>query len=185
MTFYPLGASTPEVAHVALAPGESRAIENFLPSLFGIASGQGSLLITSDVPVCAAERIGSHTAQGDYGTFAAALKGSAGLERWLRGSRSACRKPPRSTAICSLYNRGLPGMITVTGFRADGTTVGPVLRSLGDHASGRLDSVFAALGVTDQAAGRIRVDVPVGMNVYGWTAQVDGYSGDLEIAALR
>ena len=57
--------------------------------------------------------------------------------------------------------------------------------TLGDHAAGRLNSVFASLGVADQAAGRIRVDVPVGMNVYAWTVQVDGFSGDLEIAALR
>ncbi len=84
-----------------------------------------------------------------------------------------------------LYNRGIAGTITVTGFRADGTTAGPVAVALGDHQPGRLDSVFAAMGVTDQTAGRIRIDVPAGMNVFAWTARVDGFTGDLELAAAR
>ena len=41
------------------------------------------------------------------------------------------------------------------------------------------------MGVTNQAAGRIRVDVPAGMNVYAWTARIDGLSGDLEIGTSR
>lgn len=57
--------------------------------------------------------------------------------------------------------------------------------ALGDHAAGRLDSVFAALGVTNQPAGLIRVDVPDGMNVFAQTARVDGFTGDLEIGPVR
>ncbi|MEP6992917.1 MAG: hypothetical protein ABI968_00250 [Acidobacteriota bacterium] len=184
LAFYPLGGGGVALAELTLAPGESRAIENFLPALFGLSSGQGSILITSTVPVAAAARIGAHYAQGDYGAFAAALDGAAGLN----GASAIAIGLPQTASFRThllFFNRGFPGTIMVTGFRSDGTQVGPVAVSLGDHESGRLDSVFAALGVADQTAGRIRVDVPADMNVYAWTAQVDGFTGDLELAALR
>jgi streptogramin lyase len=184
VTFYPVGGGTPLVAPLTLGAGESRAIANLLPTLFGIDAGQGSLLLTSSVPIACAARIGVHTPQGDYGTFAAALDGSAGTNG---GSFLAIGLGQTATirSHLLLYNRGVAGTITVTGFRADGSTAGPVLVTLGDHQSGRLDSVFAAMGVTNQPAGRIRVDVPPGMNVYAWTARIDGLSGDLEISGPR
>ena len=55
---------------------------------------------------------------------------------------------------CSSTTAGAAGTVTVTGFLADGTPAGQVAVALGDHAPGRLDSVFAALGVTNQPAGR-------------------------------
>ena len=48
-----------------------------------------------------------------------------------------------------------------------------------------MGGVFAALGVPNQAAGRIRVDVPDGMTVYGWTAALDVPTGDIDISPLR
>ena len=74
--------------------------------------------------------------------------------------------------------------MTVTGFLADGTQAGQVQVSLGDHAPGRLDSVFAAFGVTNQPGGRVRIDVPDGMNVYAWTAAIDDVTGDVDLAAV-
>src|SRR5262249_58757551 len=61
LTFYPLFGGMPQTATVALSAGPSTAIANLLPTLFGIATGQGSFLITSDVPVASAARIGTHT----------------------------------------------------------------------------------------------------------------------------
>jgi len=31
----------------------------------------------------------------------------------------------------------------------------------------------------------VPVDVPAGMNVYAWTADVDGHSSDIDLAPLR
>ncbi|HEY2797351.1 MAG TPA: hypothetical protein VGK26_05630 [Thermoanaerobaculia bacterium] len=184
LTFYPLSGSTPRVATVALGAGQSSAVANLLPTLFGIEADQGSFLITSDVPVASAARIGTHTDQGDYGGFAAALDGSHGADgRSLEAIGLAQTATVRSHLV--LYNRGIAGTITVTGFRADGSTAGPVALTMGDHQPGRLDSVFAAMGVTDQKAGRIRIDVPPGMNVFAWAVRVDGFTGDLELAAPR
>jgi hypothetical protein len=47
-----------------------------------------------------------------------------------------------------------------------------------------MDSVFAAFGVTNQPGGRVRLTVPSGMNVYAWTVEVDGITGDVDLAAV-
>jgi len=56
---------------------------------------------------------------------------------------------------------------------------------LGSQSAGFPGGVFAALGVSNQAAGRIRVDVPDGMTVFGWTAALDVPTGDIDILPLR
>ncbi|HEY1251536.1 MAG TPA: hypothetical protein VGH97_10125 [Thermoanaerobaculia bacterium] len=184
LTFYPLFGGTPQVATVALSAGQSTAIANLLPTLFGIDTGQGSFLITSDVPIASAARIGTHTDVGDYGAYAAGIDGSRGANgRSIEAIGLAQTGSVRSHLV--FYNRGVAGQVMVTGFKADGTTVGPVAVTLGDHQPGRLDSVFAAMGVTNQKAGRVRVDVPAGMNVFAWSVRVDGFTGDLEIGVVR
>ncbi len=115
--------------------------------------------------------------------FAPAINGAAGI---ANASAIAIGLPQtgfRRTNLL-LFNRGLAGSITVTGFRADGSEAGSVEVPLGDHAPGRLNSVFTAFGITDQPGGKVRLDVPDGMNVYAWTAEVDALSGDVDLAAV-
>ncbi|MFY9551067.1 MAG: hypothetical protein WAU32_07955, partial [Thermoanaerobaculia bacterium] len=186
ITYVPIagsGSTQTQTQTVTLAAGASRAIADFLPTLFGIATGQGSVLLASNVPIAAGARIASRYPFGDYGGFAAAIPGASGVEN---ASAIAIGMPQtwlRRTNLV-LYNGGTAGSITVTGFRSDGTQAGPISVALGDHAPGRLDSVFAALGVPDQAGGRIRMDVPAGMRVYAWTAEADA-TGDLDLFPLR
>ncbi len=100
-----------------------------------MSAGQGSLLITSDVPVAAAARIDARNAQGDFGAFAAALDGSSFVE----GDSATLIGLAQTSTIRSnllLYNRGIAGEITVRGFKADGSAVGPVTVELGDHQAG-------------------------------------------------
>jgi streptogramin lyase len=184
LTYYPLFGGAPQTAPVLLGANQSLAIPNVLSALFDVSDGQGSFLITSDAPVAAAARIGTHTDAGDYGAFAAAIDGPQGADgRSVEAIGLAQTSSIRSHLL--FYNRGLEGSVTVTGFKADGTAVGPIVVPLGNHQPGRLDSVFAAMGVNDQKAGRVRIDVPEGMNVYAWAVRVDGFTGDLEIAAAR
>lgn len=185
ISFYPLGGGTPSVATLDLLPQESRAVSDFLTTLFGIAAGQGALIVESPLPIASAVRIASRTSFGDYGTFAASIHASASVPEG--GSAVAIGVPQTASRGTNLllYNRGAPGTVTVTGFKPDGTTAGSVPLLLGDHEPGRLNYVFAAMGITDQPAGRIRVDAPAGMRVYAWTAEVDGVTGDVEIAPLR
>ena len=185
LTFYPyLVTGPPLEATVSLAPGASRAIPDFLPDLFGLTAAQGALLVTSNIPVATGVRIAAQSASGDYGGFASAIAGASGLS----GGSAIAIGLPQTAALRSnllLYNRGLPGSITVTGFRADGSQAGQFTLEIGDHAVTRVNSVFAAFGITNQPGGRIRIDVPAGMNLYAWTAEVDGHTSDIDLAPLR
>ena len=183
VAYYALGGTgPPAVAALTLAPLETRAIADFLPTLFG-AVGQGAFIVTSSVPIASSIRIAARTAQGDYGTFARTIDETAAIP--ANGSAVAiglAQTVFRRTNLL-LFNRGDAGVVTVTGFRSDGSTAGSLPVALTDHAAARINGVFAAMGVGDQDAGRIRIDVPAGMRVYAWTAELDALSGDLEIAA--
>jgi streptogramin lyase len=186
IAYYAIGATgAPQTATINLAPLGSQSIASVLPTLFGVTAGAGALVVSSDLPVEAATRIATSTAAGDYGTYAAAIDGAAGIQ----GGQSAVGigLPQTATRVgyLLLYNGGAAGSVTVTGFRSDGTEAGQLTVALGDHAAGFVGAVFAALGVTNQDAGRIRVDVPAGMNVFGWTAALDVPTGDIDISPLH
>jgi streptogramin lyase len=185
ITYLPIAGSGPTQTQALILPaGTSQALLDFLPSLFGITSGQGAVLLSSSVPFAAAARVASRVEAGDYGGFAAAIPASAGIQN---GSAIAIGLPQTSERRTNLllYNAGAEGSIAVTGFRADGSQAGPISVALGAQEPGRLNSVFAALGVPNQEGGRIRIDVPAGMNVYAWTAEVDGQTGDVDLFPLR
>jgi hypothetical protein len=183
ISYYPfLVSGAPLVQSLTLAPGESRVLESFLSELFGITSGQGSLLLTSSSPVAAAARVAARSPAGDYAGFAPAIVGSAGVSGASATFVGLPQIGARRTNLV-LYNRGIAGTINITGFRADGSPTATLPLEIGDHVSTRLGSVFPSLGVPTQAGGRIRMDVPPGMNVYAWSAEVDGVTGDVELAA--
>jgi streptogramin lyase len=186
IAFYAIGATgAPQTATINLPPMGSQSIANVLPTLYGVTAGAGALVVSSDLPVAAAIRLATSTTAGDYGTYAAAISGAEGIP----GGHSAfgIGLPQTATRVgyLLLYNDGAAGTVTVTGFRSDGTEAGQLTVALGDHAAGFVGAVFAALGVSNQAAGRIRVDVPAGMNVFGWTAALDFPTGDIDISPLH
>jgi hypothetical protein len=183
IAYYPyLVEGPPLVEAVTLAPGETRVLQSFLSEVFGITSGQGSILIASDAPVASAARIAARSSAGDYAGFAPGIPGSAGVSGASATFVGLPQTGVRRTNLV-LYNRGTAGTLNVTGFRADGSPTSALAVEVGDHVSSRIGSVFAALGVPDIAGGRIRMDVPPGMNVYAWTAEVDGITGDVDLAA--
>jgi streptogramin lyase len=184
VTFYSLyGSGPPLTTSVELAPLESRTIESVLLELFGLTSGQGTLFLDSSSPVAAAIRVGARQSGADYAGFAPAIDGAAGIANESAIAIGLPQTTFRRTNLL-LFNRGFAGSITVTGFRPDGSEAGSVEVPLGDHAPGRLNSVFAAFGITNQPGGKVRIDVPDGMNVYAWTAEVDALTGDVDLAAV-
>jgi hypothetical protein len=184
VTYYPLyGGGPPLTEDVTLAAQQSTAIESVLLELFGLTSGQGSLFLDASAPVASAIRVGARTAGADYAGFAATIAGSAGVTGASAVAIGLPQTPYRRTNLL-LFNRGVEGTATVTGFRADGTQAGTVEVPLADHGPGRLNSVFAVFGITNQPGGRIRMDVPQGMNVYAWTAEVDALTGDVDLAPV-
>jgi streptogramin lyase len=184
ITYYPLySGGPPQTEDVTLAPQQSTAIESVLLELFGVTSGQGSLFLDSTAPIASAIRVGARTAGADYAGFVASVPGSAGV---AGASAVAIGLPQTNYRRTNLlfFNRGVEGSVTITGFRADGTQAGTVEVPLADHAPGRLNSVFAGFGLTNQPGGRIRMDVPSGMNVYAWTVEVDTITGDVDLAPV-
>jgi streptogramin lyase len=184
VTYYPLyAAGPPATVDVSLAPQESRVVESVLLELFGVTSGQGSLFLDSTTPVHAAIRVGARTAGADYAGFIPAVDGTTGLSNESVLAFGLPQTTYRRTNLL-FFNRGLEGSVTVTGFRADGSEAGSIDVPLGDHEPGRLNSVFAELGVTNQPGGRVQLTVPSGMNVYAWTVEVDAISGDVDLATV-
>lgn len=186
LTYYGVGATgAPPVATVTLAPLETQAITDVLATEFGISAGQGALAISSTAPVSACARLATRVALGDYGTFANAIDASAGVTGGASAYAIGLPETATRTGFLLLYNGGAAGTVAVTGFKADGSSAGQLLVTLGSHASGVVNSVFASLGVSNQAAGRVRVDVPAGMNVFGWAAATDLVTGDIDITPLQ
>ncbi len=186
ISLYAFGATgQPQTANVTLLPLETQSIANVLPTLFGVDTGAGSLVITSDVPVAASVRLATSTAAGDYGTYAAAIDGVDGIAGGESAFGIGLPQTSTRTGYLLLYNDGAAGNVVVTGFRSDGTEAGQLTIPLDAHAPGFVGAVFAALGVPDQASGRIRVDAAAGMNVFGWTAALDFPTGDIDISPLQ
>jgi len=185
VTYYPLsGPPAPLTQSVTLAPRQTQVLQNVLNNLFGLTSAQGSLFVSSSLPVAVGVRVGARTNGADYAGFAPAVAASAGLANATGTAFGLPQTAYRRTNLL-FYNRGAAGSVTVTGLLADGTPAGQIQVPLGDHSPGRLDSVFAAFGVTNQPGGRIRLDVPDGMNVYTWTATIDNITGDVDLAAVE
>src|SRR5262249_23159762 len=185
ISFLPLGSETfPQVASLTLPPGESHAITDVLPTLFQVESGQGTLGIESDVPVVASRRVAARTAAGDYATFAPAIDIANSIPNG--GAAVAFGAPQTSTRRTHLllYNHGLAGQAAVTGDNGAGTGGGRLTVSMGAKESSRVDSVFGHFGIFDQAAGKIRVEVTSGMQVFAETAEVD-VGGDTEYFPLK
>jgi streptogramin lyase len=184
VAFYGVGtAGSPLTTHLSLTPQQTLAVADLLTGLFGLPAGQGALAFSSNVPVAASVRMATRVAAGDYGSFANAIvtpvPGGA--------SAFAIGLPETSTrtGLLEFFNSGAAGVVTVTGFKADGTPAGQLTVEMGDHAAAVVGPVFAALGVTNQPAGRVRVDVPAGMTVYGWAVAIDEVSGDFDITPLE
>lgn len=169
----------------ALFPLQTRAIVDVLLSLFDVDSGQGALILSSNVPVVAAARIATKTSSGDYGTFANAIDPTTGVVAGTPGLAIGLPQTATRTGLLVLYNSGGAGNVTLSAFKADGTLAGTLNVPMGSRSSAVVDSVFSQFGVTNQNAGRVRVDAEDGMRVFGWSADVDQISGDIDLTALR
>lgn len=186
VSYAPVGSSEPPaVATVTLPANASSAIADVLPALFQVTVGQGALLISSDRPVAVSARVAARTSVGDFGTFASALDGGEAIPD--SGAALAFGVPQTATRRTHLllYNRGAAGVATVIGFDAEGNEIGRLSVSLRAGEVARVDSVLAQLGVTEQAAGSLRLETAPGMSVFAMTAEVDSETGDVEYARLR
>ena len=170
-------------ATLSLAPQQTLAIPGALDAVFGIPSAQGAITLDANTPIAASALIATHVAAGDYGTFASALDGSVGVSD---GSALAIGLPETATrsGLLPLFNTGAPGDVTITGFTSSGAPAGSLTVHLDTNEAAVVGPVFAALGVATQDAGRVRIDVPAGMRVFGWNAATDNVTGDIDLTPI-
>ncbi len=184
LAFYGVGtAGAMATANLSLAPLQTLAIPDVLSALFGLPATQGALTLDANTPIAAAVSVATHVAAGDYGTFASALDASLGVSD---GSAFAVGLPQTATrsGLLDLFNTGAPGDVTIHGFLASGAPAGTLTVHLDANEPAVVGPVFAELGVTNQDAGRVRIDVPAGMRVFGWSAATDNVTGDIDITSI-
>jgi hypothetical protein len=87
------------------------------------------------------------------------------------------------SGLLLLYNAGAAGTVTINGFKSNGSPAGTLLVDLDADSATVVGPVFAALGVTNQDAGRVKLEVSAGMSVFGWAAAVD-VTGDIDLTPL-
>jgi hypothetical protein len=130
-------------------------------------------------------RIATETSGGDYGTFANAMDATTGIVAGTPGIGIGLPQTSTRSGNLVLYNAGGAGTVTVTAFKADGSLAGTLTVPMGAQSSAVVDAVYSKVGVTNQNAGRVRLDVDGGMRVFGWSADVDLVTGDIDLTPLR
>jgi hypothetical protein len=186
LSYYPLDPSRlPSSRTLSLGPGESRAIADVLPTLFGIEIGQGALLVESDVAVASSLRVAARKEEGDYATLALPIEEGGNVPGG--GTAYAIGAPQTATRRTNLllHNRGAAGIATVIGYNGNADEIGRLTIAIRELATARINSVTARLGAEEEPNARIVVQASEGMVLYAWTAEVDGPTGDVEIQALR
>ena len=186
VAYYPLDPLTaPAFAPITLPPGGSVVVANVLGTLFGVESGQGTLVVEADIPIASSLRVASRKAEGDFAVLALPIPGSGVVPPG--GSATAIGVPQTANRRTNLilFNAGRAGVATVIAINGNGDETGRTTVAIGENRSVRLDSVMAGLGATDQNNGRLVVEASEGMLLYAWTAEVDAVTGDIEVQPLR
>ena len=186
VVYYPLDPlAAVEVAPLTLAPGGSLVVENVLATLFGVESGQGTLVVQAEIPIASSLRVASRKSEGDFAVFALPIPAAGAVPPG--GSATAIGVPQTANRRTNLllFNAGEAGVVTIIAINGNGDESGRTTVAVGENRSVRIDSVMSVLGTTDQNNGRLVIETTEGMLVYAWTAEVDAVTGDVEVQALR
>jgi streptogramin lyase len=186
VTFHPLDRfAAPRLAPLTLPPGGSAVVADVLSTLFGVEAGQGTLVVTADIPIASSLRVASRKAEGDFAVFALPIERSGAVP--AGGSATAIGVPQTATRRTNLllFNGGEAGVATVIAINGNGDESGRTTIAIGENRVVRIDSVLTTLGTTDQNNGRLVIEASEGMLLYAWTAEVDAVTGDVEIQPFQ
>lgn len=184
--YYPLDPfAAPRSATLTLPPGGSAVVANVLATLFGVESGQGTLVVRGEIPIASSLRVASRKAEGDFAVFALPIERSGVVPPG--GSANAIGVPQTANRRTNLllFNGGAAGVATIIAINGNGDETGRTTVAIGENRAARLDSVMASLGATDQNNGRLVIEASEEMLLYAWTAEVDAVTGDVEVQPLR
>jgi streptogramin lyase len=183
LSYFPLDPDEPNVTQTfTLGAEETRVFLFVLPTVFQVDPGQGTILVESDVSIFSSVRIAARKEEGDFATLAPPLE--LGQAVTTSGSAFAVHTATRRTNLI-LHNRGVEGTATVVLYNGNGDEIGRTAVRVGSFETARIDSLLPAVGIEQEPNGRVVVLSADGMSLYGWVAQVDGPTGDVEIEPLQ
>ena len=186
VTYYPLDPlAAPRVAPLSLPPGGSVVVADVLPTLFGVEAGQGTLIVTAEIPIASSLRVASRKPEGDFAVFALPIERSGVVP--AGGSATAIGVPQTANRRTNLllFNGGEAGVATIIAINGNGDETGRTTIAIGENRAVRVDQIMATLGTFDQNNGRLVIEASEGMLLYAWTAEVDAVTGDVEIQPFR
>ncbi len=186
VAYYPLDPfQAPSSRMLSLEPGASTVIENVLSTLFGIGIGQGALLVESDAPIASSLRIAARREEGDFATLALPIPERGNVPPG--GSAYAIGAPKTATRRTNLllHNRGAAGTVEIIGYNGNAFEIGRRTVAVPELGTVRVNSVMASLGADEERNGQLVLKASDGMALSAWVAEVDGPTGDVDIAPLH
>jgi len=185
ITYFPLGSRGAAATRtLTLPPGGSQVVPNVLESLFGVAVGQGALVVQSDGLIASSLRVAAVKDGGDFATLALPIDSGEVVPPTDALVIGELQTATRRTNLL-LFNRGDAGTVTVIAYNGNDDEIGRLQVPMGTDEVTRVNSVLPRLGSEEEHNGRIVLQVTEGMAVYAWAAEVDGPTGDVEIVPFR
>jgi streptogramin lyase len=185
-TYYPLGGGAPIAMGLTLPPASSASFSDVVAELFDAAPGQGAIVLTSDAPIAASQRLSAENVSdgSQFACQSAALDGGASIPDGGATALDAYGSSSRRTNLL-LFNRGAAGTATVTAYNAAGSPVGQLLVPIGAGTAARVSRVFEAVGAPGTPFGRVLVEPSAGMRLYAQSVNVDPVTADTDLSSLR
>jgi hypothetical protein len=186
-TFYPQnnGTVTPAPSTITIRPGETKAYDNVLPSLFQVTGTGGSIILTTDAPTSLVATARTYTNAPDGGTFGQFIPGVTSKEGVGLGERPMqILQLEESTQFRSNVGltelTGNPAHVRLSLYIPDSKVAGIVETDLGPNQFLQIGRLFASVYGNDNIYnGRVSVEVTSGSGrVTAYGSVIDNRSSD-------
>jgi Ig-like domain-containing protein len=179
MTYYPMGNGTPRAITATLAPGEVKALDNFIASQFpGMTQTAGSLVVTapSSSSLITTARTYTDTGNGTYGQFIPGVTPTEGVgagERALQVLQLE-ESPSFHTNAGIVELTGNTAHVKMHLIAPEGRTQAVVEYDIAPYEFRQFGSIFKSAGYGNVYNGRIAVEVTDG------TGRVTAYGSNID-----
>lgn len=186
-TFYPQnnGTVTPAPSTITIAPGETKAFDNVLPSLFKVTGTGGSVVLTTDAPSSLVATARTYTNAPDGGTFGQFIPGVTSKDGVGLGERPMQILQLEESAqfrsnVGLAELTGNPAHVRLSLYIPDSKVAGVVETDLGPNQFLQIGRLFASVYGNDSIYnGRVTVEVTSGSGrVTAYGSVIDNRSSD-------
>ncbi|MCU1350195.1 MAG: hypothetical protein JWO56_3225 [Acidobacteria bacterium] len=186
-TFYPQnnGTVTAAPSAITIAPGETKAFDNVLPSLFNVTRTGGSVVLTTDAPSSLVATARTYTNAPDGGTFGQFIPGVTSKDGVGLGERPMQILQLEESAqfrsnVGLAELTGNPVHVRLSLYVPDSKVAGIVETDLGPNQFLQIGRLFAGVyGSESIYNGRVAVEVTSGIGrVTAFGSVIDNSSSD-------